>query len=193
VLILAASILGFSALSANMNFATNGKPDDAYATVTITKDNEADRAKLPSSANLNYYQGSLYGGSDTYYGATRNNTNNAGAHGFSEILYAFLSATGNNGSAFAGITTNTPYWNTALGLAMLVGRFLMIVPLLALAGSMARKKIVPMSSGTFPTDNATFVGLLVAVVIIVGALTFFPALSLGPIVEQFQMHQGVLK
>ncbi|MHB8637936.1 MAG: potassium-transporting ATPase subunit KdpA [Fimbriimonadaceae bacterium] len=193
VLVLAASILGFTALSANMNFATNGKPDDANATVTITKDNEADRAKLPAVANLNYYQGSLYGGSDTYYGSTRNNTNNGGAHGFSEILYTYLSATGNNGSAFAGITANTPYYDTTIGLAMLIGRFLMIIPLLALAGSMARKKIVPMSAGTFPTDNGTFVGLLIGVVLIVGALTFFPALSLGPIVEQFQMNQGVLK
>lgn len=193
VLILAASILGFTALSANMNFATNGKPDDANATVTITKDNEADRAKLPSSAVANYYQGSLYGGSDTYYGSTRNNTNNSGAHGFSEILYTYLSGTGNNGSAFAGITTNTPYYNTTIGLSMLIGRFLMIIPLLALAGSMARKKIVPMSSGTFATDNPTFAGLLVGVVIIVGALTFFPALSLGPIVEQSQMTHGALK
>ncbi|HLK13318.1 MAG TPA: potassium-transporting ATPase subunit KdpA [Fimbriimonadaceae bacterium] len=193
VLILAACILGFTALSANTNFATNGKPDDPNATVTITKDNEADRAKLPATATANYYQGSLYGGSDTYYGSTRNNTNNSGAHGFSEILYAFLSATGNNGSAFAGLTTNTPYYDTTMGLAMLIGRFLMIIPLLALAGSMARKKIVPMSAGTFPTDNPTFAGLLVGVVLIVGALTFFPALSLGPIVEQFQMNQGVLK
>ena len=194
VLILAASILGFTALSANMNFATNGKPDDANATVTITKDYEADRAKLPASASLNYYQGSLYGNTtDTYYGSTRNNTNNGGAHGFSEILYAYLSGTGNNGSAFAGITANTPYYDTTIGLAMLIGRFLMIIPLLALAGSMARKKIVPMSAGTFPTDNPTFVGLLIGVVLIVGALTFFPALSLGPIVEQFQMTKGALK
>jgi len=193
VLILAASILGFTALSANLNFATNGKPDDANATVTITKDNEADRAKLPAGAKLNYYQGSLYGASDTYYGSTRNNTNNSGSHGFSEIFYTFLSATGNNGSAFAGITANTPYYDTTIGLAVLIGRFLMIIPLLALAGSMARKKIVPMSSGTFATDNTTFAGLLIGVVLIVGALTFFPALSLGPIVEEFQMNQGVLK
>ncbi len=193
VLVLAASILGFSAWSANANYATNGKPDDANATVAITKDNEADRAKLPASAALNFFPGAAYGGNDTYYGSTRNNLNNSGAHGFSEMLYSYASATGNNGSAFAGITANTPHYNLTLGIAMFVGRFLMIIPLLALAGSMARKKIVAASAGTFPTDNATFVGLLVGVVLIVGALTFFPALSLGPIVEHFQMNGGVLK
>jgi K+-transporting ATPase ATPase A chain len=117
-----------------------------------------------------------------------NNVNNAAAHGFSEIMYAFASATGNNGSAFAGLTGNTPYYNTALGLAMLVGRFLMIIPLLAMAGALAKKAAVPVTSGTFPTDNATFTGLLVGVVLIVGALTYFPGLALGPIVEHFQMQ-----
>jgi len=118
------------------------------------------------------------------------NTNNSGPHGFSEILYAFDSATGNNGSAFGGISTNTPFWNLMLGCSMLVGRFLMIVPLLAIAGSMAKKKRVPVSAGTFPTDNTLFAGLLVGTVIIVGALSYFPAVALGPVVEHFLMHAG---
>jgi K+-transporting ATPase ATPase A chain len=139
-------------------------------------------------AFLNTWPGSAYGGADSVYGGTMNNVNNAGAHGFSEIFYAFASATGNNGSAFAGITANTPFYDTALGLAMLVGRFLMIVPLLAMAGALAKKQATPITSGTFPTDNPTFVGLLIGVVLIVGALTYFPGLALGPIVEHFQMH-----
>ena len=105
---------------------------------------------------------------------------NAGPHGFSEMLYAYVSATGNNGSAFAGLSANMPFWNTTLGLAMLIGRFLMIVPMLAIAGSLVRKKIVPASAGTFPTDGGLFVGLLVGVILITGGLTFFPALALGP-------------
>jgi K+-transporting ATPase ATPase A chain len=117
---------------------------------------------------------------------------NHGPHGLSEILYAYSSATGNNGSAFAGLGANTPYLNTTLGIAMLWGRFLMIIPLLAAAGSLAQKKLVPVSTGTFPTHGPLFVVLLTGVVVIVGALTFFPALSLGPIVEHFLMHQGRL-
>jgi K+-transporting ATPase ATPase A chain len=117
---------------------------------------------------------------------------NHGPHGLSEILYAYSSGVGNNGSAFAGINANTPYLNTTLGLAMLFGRFLMLIPLLAAAGSLARKKLAPVSAGTFPTDGPLFVVLLVGVVLIVGALTFFPALSLGPIVEHFLMRQGRL-
>jgi potassium-transporting ATPase potassium-binding subunit len=115
------------------------------------------------------------------------NLTNPGAHGFSEILYAYSSATGNNGSAFAGLSANTPWYNVTIGLAMLCGRFLMIIPLLAVAGSLAKKKQVPVSAGTFPTHGPLFVGLLVGVVIIVGALTYFPALSLGPIVEHLMM------
>ena len=118
------------------------------------------------------------------------NTNNSGPHGFSEMLYAYDSATGNNGSAFAGLSVNTPYWNTTLGIAMLIGRFLMIVPLLAIAGSMVKKKRVTASAGTFPTDTPLFAGLLVGVVVIVGALTYFPGVSLGPVVEHFLMHSG---
>ena len=120
------------------------------------------------------------------------NLNNAGPHGFSEMLYAYSSASENNGSAFAGINGNTPWFNLTLGLAMLFGRFMFIVPLLAVAGSLAAKKKVPTSSGTFPTHGPLFVGLLVATVLVVGALTFFPALALGPIVEHFLMHQGKL-
>jgi len=117
---------------------------------------------------------------------------NQGPHGFSEILYAFVSATGNNGSAFAGLTANTPFYNTTLGLAMFIGRFLMIVPMLAIAGSLAAKKIVPASAGTFPTDGGLFVGLLIGVVLITGGLIYFPAVSLGPVVEHLAMHAGSL-
>jgi len=116
-------------------------------------------------------------------GPTTANVANPGAHGFSEILYAYTSGTGNNGSAFAGLGANTPWYNLTIGLAMLLGRFFMLLPLLAVAGSLAAKKQVPVSAGTFPTHGPLFVGLLVGVVVIVGALTFFPALSLGPIVE----------
>jgi len=113
--------------------------------------------------------------------------NNAGPHGFSEMLYAFTSCIGNNGSAFAGLTGNAPWYNLTLGLATLIGRFLLIVPVLALAGSLAGKKTIPVSAGSFPVSGITFVFLLIGTVIIVGALTFFPALSLGPIVEHFLM------
>jgi len=119
-------------------------------------------------------------------------TNNNGPHGFSEILYAYSSCTGNNGSAFAGIGTNTPWYNTTLGLATLFGRFAMIIPILALAGSLARKKSVPESAGTFPVHGPLFTILLVGTILIVGALTFFPALALGPVVEHFLMHTGKL-
>ncbi|MBL9144843.1 MAG: potassium-transporting ATPase subunit KdpA [Verrucomicrobiaceae bacterium] len=118
--------------------------------------------------------------------------NNSGQHGFSEMLYAYSSATGNNGSAFAGLTANTPWYNTTLGLAMLIGRFLMIVPIMALAGSLAGKQTVPPSAGTFPVNGATFTVLLIGIVLLVGALNFLPALALGPIVEHFLMGKGVL-
>jgi K+-transporting ATPase ATPase A chain len=125
-------------------------------------------------------------------GAATANINNSGPHGLSEILYAYTSGTGNNGSAFAGISANTPWYNLTIGLAMLIGRFLFLIPLLAVAGSLAAKKKVPFTSGTFPTHGPMFVGLLVGTVLIVGALTFFPVLSLGPIVEQYLMHSGRL-
>jgi K+-transporting ATPase ATPase A chain len=118
--------------------------------------------------------------------------NNAGPHGFSEALYAYVSATGNNGSAFAGLSANVPFWNATLGLAMFMGRFLMIIPMLAIAGSLVRKKIVPVSAGTFPTDGGLFVGLVVGVILITGGLTFLPSLALGPIVEHLAMHAGTL-
>jgi K+-transporting ATPase ATPase A chain len=116
----------------------------------------------------------------------------AGPHGFSEILYAYSSAAGNNGSAFAGLNTDTPWWDTTMGIAMLAGRFLMIVPVLAIGGSMVGKKVVPAGLGTFPTNGSLFSVLLVGVVVIVGALTFFPALALGPVVEHFLAAAGKL-
>ena len=125
-------------------------------------------------------------------GALTNGTNNNGPHGFSEILYAFSSATGNNGSAFAGISANTPWYNTTLALAMLIGRFFMIVPILAIAGSLAAKKLTPPGPGSFPVDGWTFVILLIGTVLLIGALNFLPALALGPVVEHFLMHTGKL-
>jgi K+-transporting ATPase ATPase A chain len=116
--------------------------------------------------------------------------NNAGPHGFSEILYAYASAAGNNGSAFAGLNANTVFYNLTLGLGMLIGRFGVIVPILAIAGSMAQKNKTPDSAGTFRTDNMLFMGLLIAVILIVGGLTFFPALSLGPIMDHLLMQVG---
>jgi K+-transporting ATPase ATPase A chain len=125
-------------------------------------------------------------------GAATANLNNSGPHGLGEILYAYDSATGNNGSAFAGLSANTPWYNMTLGLAMDMGRFLFLLPLLAVAGSLAAKKKIPATAGTFPTHGPLFVGLLVGTVIIVGALTFFPALSLGPIVEHYLIYSGKL-
>ena len=115
---------------------------------------------------------------------------NAGPHGFTEALYAYTSATGNNGSAFAGLSANTVFYNTTLAFAMLIGRFLMVIPALAIAGSLARKKTVPPSAGTFPTHGLQFVLLVSGVILIVGGLTFFPALSLGPVVEHLAMNAG---
>lgn len=143
--------------------------------------------KLPAHSPWNRINGTA-----TYVGAPYNNVNNPGPHGFSELLYAFTSTVNNNGSAFAGLNANTPFYNLTLGLAMLFGRFLMLLPTLAIAGSLARKKWVPPSAGTFPTDSATFAFLLVGVAVIIGALTFFPALALGPLVEHFQMLAGKL-
>jgi potassium-transporting ATPase potassium-binding subunit len=164
LLVLAASVLGFSALASVLDLPKQGM-----------------------WAALNTWPGSAYGGRDTVYGPTIGNLNNSGPHGFSEILYAYASGTGNNGSAFAGITANTPWYNTTLGLAMAVGRFMMIVPLLAMAGALAEKNLVPASAGTFPTDTPTFAMLLVGIVVVVGALTYFPGLALGPVVEHFKM------
>ena len=117
-------------------------------------------------------------------------TANPGPHGFSEILYAYTSATGNNGSAFGGLSANTLFYNATLASAMLVGRFFVKIPVLAIAGSLAAKKTLPVSAGTFPTHGGLFVGLLVGVILIVGGLTFFPSLALGPIVEHLAMVGG---
>jgi potassium-transporting ATPase potassium-binding subunit len=118
--------------------------------------------------------------------------NNPGPHGFTEVLYAYTSATGNNGSAFAGLNGATFVYNLTLASAMLVGRFWMIIPAMAIAGSLAAKKSIPVSSGTFPTTGGLFVGLVVGVILIVGGLTFFPALALGPVVEQLAMTAHTL-
>jgi potassium-transporting ATPase potassium-binding subunit len=130
---------------------------------------------------------------DSYWnppGPATANTNNGGPHGFSEMLYAYTSGAGNNGSAFGGINANTPWYNLTLGIDMLIARFLFIIPALAIAGSLAAKKLIPVTSGTLPTHGSLFVILLIGTIIIVGALTYFPALSLGPIVEHFQMLNG---
>ena len=119
-------------------------------------------------------------------------TANPGPHGFSEILYAYTSQTGNNGSAFAGLTGNTMWYNVTGGIAMLVGRYFVIIPMMAIAGSLVAKKTVPASAGTFPTHGLLFIGLLVGVILIIGGLIFFPALALGPIVEQLAMTAGTL-
>ena len=117
--------------------------------------------------------------------------NNAGPHGLSEILYAYSSAAGNNGSAFAGLNANTLFYNLTLGFGMLIGRFGVIIPVLAIAGNMAKKKITPLSAGTFRTDNWLFIGLLIAVILIIGGLTHFPALSLGPVIDHLLMNSGI--
>jgi K+-transporting ATPase ATPase A chain len=115
---------------------------------------------------------------------------NLGPHGLSEILYAFASAGNNNGSAFGGLNANVDFYNIALGIVMITARFGVIIPVMVIAGSMVGKRVSPPSPGTFPTDGGLFVGLLIAVVLIVGALTFLPALSLGPIVEHYLMEAG---
>jgi len=186
VLLLFANLAVWTAFGANVNLPP-GKDS-----VTFTDKQAAEEAKLLAehpAAAWNHFNNSS---PSTYYGATWNNVNNSGAHGFSEILYQYASQTGNNGSAFAGFTGNTPYFNLTGGVAMLIGRFLMMIPLLAMAGSLARKKAVPDSAGTLATDSGTFAFMLAAVVLIVGALEYFPALSLGPIVEHFQMIGGKL-
>ncbi len=141
------------------------------------------------SSVAEFSKGGYWNGSN---GPATANLGNGGPHGFGEILYLFSSSAANNGSAFGGINGNTPWYNLAGGITMLVGRFLYIIPLLAVAGSLAAKKRVPVTSGTLPTHGPLFVGLLVGTVVIVSALTFFPALSLSPIVEHFLMHQGRL-
>jgi K+-transporting ATPase ATPase A chain len=115
---------------------------------------------------------------------------NNGPHGLSEILYAFSSATGNNGSAFAGLNANTPWFDTTMGIAMVLGRFAYVVPVMAIAGSLGAKKKTPQTLGSFPTHGMMFIGLLIGVILILGGLQYFPALALGPIVEHFAMLAG---
>ena len=129
--------------------------------------------------------GLKYSGPET--GEEKDSLSNPGAHGFSEMLYGFSSAGNNNGSAFAGLDANAPFYNTALGIAMLISRYWLIIPTLAVAGSLARKKYTPPSAGTLPTHRSLFVTWLACTVVLVGALTFVPALALGPIVEHLQM------
>ena len=178
-LLLAASVLGFTALSLNTHYPPGSSAQ------TFSADQASQEQALPALAGWNHVDASS---PSNYLGNTTNNTNNGGSHGLSEVLYSYASGTGNNGSAFAGLTADTPHYNFTIMCAMLLGRFFMIVPLLAIAGSLAAKRRVPTTTGTFATDGGTFVGLLIAVVIIVNALTYFPALALGPIVEQLQMH-----
>jgi K+-transporting ATPase ATPase A chain len=135
---------------------------------------------------------SKWGPADPVTAAASDGTNNSGPHGFSEILYAYSSAVANNGSAFAGLSGNSPWYNTTLGIAMFTGRFLMIVPIMALAGSLVKKKIAPPSVGTFPVHGGTFVLLLLGTVLLIGALNFLPALALGPIVEHYLTGAGKL-
>jgi len=184
IVILFGSVIFFTSLAANINISPGKNP------VTIGDSNKNTEATLmASSASWNHVNGSS---PSLFNGATYNNTNNGGPHGFSEILYSYASATGNNGSAFGGLTANTPYYNLTLGFAMLIGRFLMMIPLLAMAGSLVRKKVIPVSAGTLATDTGTFVLMLAAVVLIVGALEYFPALALGPIVDHLHMVGGKL-
>src|SRR5215468_3453126 len=139
------------------------------------------------SSVVPFAKGGYWNGS---FGPATGNLNNGGPHGFSEILYTYTSGAGNNGSAFAGISANTPWYNLTIGIDMLIARFLFIIPALAIAGSLAGKKLIPVTSGTLPTHGSLFVVLLIGTIVIVGALTYFPALSLGPIVEHFQMLNG---
>jgi K+-transporting ATPase ATPase A chain len=183
ILIVFAGNVLWTGVGTNLNLPPGGTSQ------SFTAEQKAEEAQLPATAAWNHVNNSA---PSLYYGGTYNNVNNGGPHGFTEILYSYCSATANNGSAFAGITANTPFYNMTLGLEMLIGRFLMIVPLLAMAGSLARKKLVPLSAGTLSTDSATFAFLLAAVVLLVGALEYFPALALGPIVEQFHMTAGHL-
>ncbi len=186
VLLLFANVVVWTAFGTNVNLPPGSTSQ------TFTDAQKADEDKLLAehpAAAWNHVNNSS---PSNYYGGTWNNVNNSGAHGFSEILYQYVSQTGNNGSGFAGLTGNTPYFNLTGGIAMLIGRFLMMIPLLAMAGSLARKKAVPDSAGTLATDSGTFAFMLAAVVLIVGALEYFPALSLGPIVEHFQMIGGKL-
>jgi K+-transporting ATPase ATPase A chain len=185
VLLLFANVVFWAAFASNVNLPPG-------TSQTFTDAQKAEEAKLlqthPTAAwnHVNNSSPSLY------YGPTYNNVNNSAAHGFSEILYMYASETGNNGSAFAGITGNTPYYNATGGVAILIGRFLMIIPLLTMAGSLAHKRVVPVTAGTLATTTPTFVVMLAGVVLLIGAVEYFPALALGPVVEHLQMVAGKL-
>jgi K+-transporting ATPase ATPase A chain len=133
-----------------------------------------------------------WGPPDPISHAATDGTNNNGPHGFSEILYAYSSCVANNGSAFAGLSVNTPWYNDTLAFAMLLGRFAMVIPIMALAGNLGKKRLLAESLGTFPVSGPLFISLLLGVILLIGALNFFPALALGPIVEHFLMHAGKL-
>jgi len=135
---------------------------------------------------------SNWGPPDPVSHAATNGTNNNGPHGLTEIVYAFSEAAGNNGSAFAGLSANAPGYNTAIGIAILFGRYAMMIPVLAIAGSLVRKKVSPPGPGSFPVHSPTFVVALIGVVVLVGALNFLTVLALGPVVEHFLMHAGKL-
>lgn len=186
MLILFGNVAIWTALGANANLPPGKEPMTFAAAHKADEDRFLQSHRVASWNHVNNSEPS------TYEGGTWNNVNNAGAHGFSEILYQYVSQTGNNGSAFAGLTSNTPYFNLTGGFAMFIGRFLMIIPLLGMAGSLARKKVVPATVGTLATDTPTFAFLLAFTVLVVGALEYFPALSLGPIAEHFQMLGGKL-
>jgi K+-transporting ATPase ATPase A chain len=186
ILILFANVVAWTALATGVRLPPGAT---SVAFTDMQAGDEQGFLKAHPAASWNHVNNSS---PSTYYGATYNNVNNSGAHGFSEILYSYASQTGNNGSAFAGLTGNTPYYNLTGGVAMLIGRFFMIIPLLAMAGSLACKRVVPASAGTLATDTATFALFLAGVVLIVGALEYFPALSLGPVVEHFEMLGGKL-
>ena len=132
----------------------------------------------------------VFAGIASVHGFGTSGISNPGPHGFSQMLYAYVSGAGNNGSAFGGLTVNTPWYDTSIGFDMLLGRYFMIIPMLAIAGNLAKKKYVPPSLGTFPVTTPLFSALLIGVIIIVGALTFFPALSLGPILEHLLLAAG---
>jgi potassium-transporting ATPase potassium-binding subunit len=186
VLILFANVVIWAALGVNLNVPPGSTP------VTFTDKQAADEPKFLAAHPTAIWNHVNNSSPSTYDGASSNNMNNSGAHGFSEMLYQYASQTGNNGSAFAGLTGNTPYFNATGGVAMLTGRFIMIIPLLAMAGSLARKKAVPETAGTLATTTPTFVFMLAGVVLLVGAVEYFPALALGPFVEHFQMLAGKL-
>ena len=184
----AVAMLVPSAVAGMNNPGPHGFTETLYAYTSSTGNNGSAFAGL--SANTFFYNLTL--ACAMLVPSAVSAMNNPGPHGFTEVLYAYTSQTGNNGSAFAGLSANTLFYNVTGAIAMGVGRFWMIIPTMAIAGSLAAKKTVPASAGTFPTTGGLFVGLVVGVIVIVGGLTFFPALALGPIVEQLAINAGTL-